>query len=109
MLENGRYPEYLKQRIRSDHGHLSNLQSLELFSQHRSEFMTHLLLSHLSQDNNNPRLVQDLFRKHAPDIHVIIASRHHESQVYTITGVKTGDRKEMSKVFTRNQEQLKLF
>ena len=86
MLENGSYPVYLKARIRSDHGHLSNHQSLELFLKHRPAFMSHVLLSHLSQDNNNPQLVEKLFKKHAGAMHVSIASRHRESPVFHITG-----------------------
>jgi len=86
MLENGSYPVYLKARIRSDHGHLSNHQSLELFTKHRPAFMSHVLLSHLSQDNNNPQLVEKLFKQHAGNIHISVASRHRESPVYHITG-----------------------
>jgi hypothetical protein len=48
--------------------------------------MTHLLLSHLSQDNNDPELVRGLFAMHAGETHVSIASRHGESEVYHITG-----------------------
>ena len=86
MLENGSYPVYLKKRIRSDQGHLSNHQALELFTTHKADFMSHVLLSHLSQDNNNPRLVEKLFKSHAGGIHISIASRHQESPVYKITG-----------------------
>jgi len=86
MLENGSYPVYLKKRICSDQGHLSNNQALELFTAHKADFMSHVLLSHLSQDNNNPRLVEKLFKKHAGKIYVSIASRHQESPVYKITG-----------------------
>ncbi|MFA5814259.1 MAG: MBL fold metallo-hydrolase [Bacteroidales bacterium] len=39
MLEEGRYPQFLKNRIRGDHGHLSNLQALELFSTHKPHFI----------------------------------------------------------------------
>jgi phosphoribosyl 1,2-cyclic phosphodiesterase len=92
MLENGKYPAYLKKRIQSDHGHLSNDQSLALFTKHKSVFMSHLLLSHLSQDNNDPRLVHDLFKRHAGDTHIAIASRHQESPVYYINGEKAGNR-----------------
>ena len=86
MLEEGRYPRFLKSRISSDHGHLSNRQSLELFKAHRSPFLSHLLLSHLSQDNNNPQLVLDLFKQHANGTHISIASRYEESPVYCISG-----------------------
>jgi len=88
MLENGTYPYYLKKRIKSDHGHLSNRQALDLFSSHRPDFMSLLLLSHLSKDNNDPGLVHDLFRRHSGNTHVAIASRYRESQVYCVTGDK---------------------
>ena len=86
MLENGSYPVYLKRRISSDYGHLSNRQALELFITQKSDFMSHVLLSHLSQDNNNPRLVENLFKTHAGGTHVAIASRYQESAVYNING-----------------------
>ncbi|HXB09508.1 MAG TPA: MBL fold metallo-hydrolase, partial [Puia sp.] len=54
MLEKGRYPWPLKNRIRGGNGHLSNRQALELFAAYRPPFMSHLLLAHLSQDNNRP-------------------------------------------------------
>jgi len=88
MLENGRYPLFLKNRIRGGQGHLSNIQALELFKSHRPEFMSHLLLSHLSQDNNDPILALNLFAKHAGDTHISLASRYKESKVYSITGRK---------------------
>lgn len=88
MLEKGNYPIYLKKRIQSDYGHLSNVQSLELFKKHKASYMSHLLLSHLSQDNNDPRLVHDLFTKHSGDTYISIASRHQETKVFHITGEK---------------------
>lgn len=84
MLENGRYPFYLKKRIKSEKGHLSNQQALELFTVHKSFFMNHLILSHLSKDNNCPKLVKELFMKHAGKINIIVASRYEETPVYTI-------------------------
>ncbi len=85
MLEQGRYPYYLKNRIRGGKGHLSNTQALELFKTHRPAFMSHLLLSHLSQDNNNPSLVQELFDQHANGIKIVVASRMQETAVYQIS------------------------
>ncbi|MFI5124495.1 MAG: hypothetical protein ACHQDF_04160, partial [Chitinophagales bacterium] len=66
-------------------GHLSNLQALELFKNHRSSYLSHLLLSHLSKENNSPDLVQALFDAHKKNTRVIIASRYQESQVYPIS------------------------
>ncbi len=84
MLENGSYPRHLKNRIRGGQGHLSNRQALELFQTHRPSFLTHLLLSHLSHNNNNPDLTRDLFAPHAGETKIVIASRHEETPVYFI-------------------------
>jgi phosphoribosyl 1,2-cyclic phosphodiesterase len=84
MLANGRYPIYLKNRIRGGKGHLSNTQALALFTTHRPAFMSHLLLSHLSKDNNDPDLVRQLFQQHARGTEIIVASRYEESAVYHI-------------------------
>lgn len=89
MLETGRYPYHLKNRIRGGQGHLSNRQALELFLAHRPRFMSHLFLSHLSKDNNDPDLVYDLFTLNAADTHVVVASRYNESDLYRITGTST--------------------
>ena len=41
--------------------------------------MTHLLLSHLSKENNHPELVRDLSCRHAGATEIIVASRHEET------------------------------
>lgn len=84
LLENGRYPIHLKNRIRGGHGHLSNTQALEIFRKHRPPFMTHLLLSHLSKDNNDPGLVKRLFDEHAAGTEIIVASRYEQTNVFVI-------------------------
>ncbi len=84
MLKNGSYPYYLKKRISDGNGHLSNLQAVELFTKYRSKKLSHLLLSHLSRQNNCPVLVDNLFRKHATYTQIIVASRDRETSLYQI-------------------------
>jgi phosphoribosyl 1,2-cyclic phosphodiesterase len=84
MLEKGNYPYVLKTRIRGGQGHLSNSQALELFTSHRPAFMSHLVLSHLSKNNNNPAIVQNLFDRHAGHVQMIVASRYAESALYQV-------------------------
>lgn len=84
LLTNGNYPYYLKNRIRGGNGHLSNKQALELFLNHKPAHMSHLLLSHLSKNNNCPDLVKALFERHADGVEIIIASRFEETSVYHI-------------------------
>ncbi|MGZ8556753.1 MAG: MBL fold metallo-hydrolase [Chitinophagaceae bacterium] len=84
MLMNGSYPYILKKRISSDNGHLSNGQALELFTKHRGHQLSHLVLSHLSKNNNRPELVDQLFRQQAGSTNIVVASRNEETAVYCI-------------------------
>lgn len=85
LLSKSTYPYFLKKRITGGKGHLSNKQALDLFIAHKPAYMSHLLLSHLSKDNNCPELAKNLFMEHAGDTEVIVASRHQETEVYTIS------------------------
>lgn len=87
MLDEGFYPLYLKKRIRSDYGHLSNRQSLELFLGYRPPHMSHLVLSHLSKINNRPEIVSELFAPHANGTRITVASRYEEMNVQVISRV----------------------
>ncbi len=54
MLRYGSYPLYLKQRILSEHGHLSNEACAETSAQLLSSGTTRFVLGHLSHENNTP-------------------------------------------------------
>lgn len=56
MLKMGRYPEYLKARIASGHGHLDNRQTATFLSEIINPGLKHIFLCHLSQDNNTPQI-----------------------------------------------------
>jgi phosphoribosyl 1,2-cyclic phosphodiesterase len=84
MLENGKYPLHLKNRIRGGLGHLSNKEALDLFVTHRSPVLSHLLLSHLSKENNSPDMVEELFKQHANGTKITVASRYQSTQIFTI-------------------------
>lgn len=84
MLENGRYPIHLKNRIRNGEGHLSNKEALELVKKYKSEKLSHLLLSHLSKENNNEELAKNLFNAETNNIKITIASRYEATAVILI-------------------------
>jgi phosphoribosyl 1,2-cyclic phosphodiesterase len=90
MLTNGKYPYHLKKRIRSSEGHLSNDDALQLFLTHRPYYMSHVILSHLSKNNNRPELVEELFNKHGGATKIIVASRYNETEVCTVRGANDG-------------------
>lgn len=103
MLQQGSYPYHLKRRISGGRGHLSNTQALELFKTHKPLFMSHLLLSHLSKDNNCPIKAREMFLPHASGTEIIIASRYEETPVYTAQDTGYG------KVTLRNYQPVQSF
>ncbi|SDZ72968.1 Phosphoribosyl 1,2-cyclic phosphodiesterase [Porphyromonadaceae bacterium KH3R12] len=64
MLNNGRYPYPLKQRITSGSGHLSNRQTAEFLADNYSSDLRNIWLCHLSGDNNNPELAYQTVEAH---------------------------------------------
>jgi len=109
MLENGSYPLHLKRRISSKKGHLSNDQALELFLKHKPESLQLLILSHLSQNNNHPDIVNKLFTQYAGGVKVVIASRHKESELFYIESNPQLRPIRIIKKFKVNKTQLSLF
>lgn len=62
MLETGPYPYYLKRRILGDRGHLSNESSGRLLNELLNDDLKHVLLGHLSHENNYADLAFETVR-----------------------------------------------
>jgi phosphoribosyl 1,2-cyclic phosphodiesterase len=58
MLEGGAYPRFLKQRILSDRGHLSNRSAGDALERIASDRLHTIVGLHLSEQNNLPRLAR---------------------------------------------------
>jgi phosphoribosyl 1,2-cyclic phosphodiesterase len=58
MLNNSKYPAFLKARVGGDFGHLSNAQAAEVLSAVMHDKLRHVSAAHLSQQNNHPSLAQ---------------------------------------------------
>lgn len=54
MLRLGRYPEYLKARIRAANGHLDNADTAAFLKEIINPGLRYIFLCHLSKDNNTP-------------------------------------------------------
>lgn len=59
MLKTGPYPYYLKQRIESNGGHLSNDAAAAFVPYLLQNGSRKIILAHLSEENNTPRLAYD--------------------------------------------------
>ena len=110
MLMKGSYPWHLKKRISGGDGHLSNNQALELFLRYKNENLSHLILSHLSKNNNDPELVRRIFTEQAGDVKITVASRYNETPVFCIDSFsKTTITPVKKKAETIVVQQLSLF
>jgi phosphoribosyl 1,2-cyclic phosphodiesterase len=58
MLQQGPYPQYLKDRIVSGTGHLSNEACGQAIATNMSEQLKQVWLCHLSEENNHPELAR---------------------------------------------------
>lgn len=86
LLRDGPYPWHLKQRIRSNHGHLSNPAAAELLDGLLWEGLEAVFLAHLSETNNTPghalaaaRTVLDRQNRCAPQ--VVVGHQHQVSSI----------------------------
>ena len=89
MLNNGKYPFELRQRILSDKGHLSNYDSAKYLSTFIGNNTKYVLLAHLSEENNTQELAYDTLneRLNKENIHVdniIIAKQNQETELINI-------------------------
>jgi len=109
MLINGSYPVHLKRRISSRKGHLSNDQALQLFLKHKPQNLQLLILSHLSQNNNHPEIVSKMFSEHASGVKIVIASRHKETELFSVQRNYIVKLPKNFKKLKENKAQLSLF
>ena len=61
LAKNRRYPNSLKARIRGTGGHLSNAEAGEVVARLPGERLRRIVLSHLSQENNDPDVALSRF------------------------------------------------
>lgn len=92
MLEVGPYPFFLKQRILSDVGHLSNDLSASLICELYNELLDHVILGHLSHENNMPDVAFETVKLEVDsrltleegDLNIYVAKRSSNSELVII-------------------------
>lgn len=67
MLKTGCYPCYLKKRISSKNGHLSNSECAKIVKKLLETGTTRIVLGHLSQENNTPLIAENTVLKELSD------------------------------------------
>ena len=93
MLQAGPYPYYLKKRILSDRGHLSNESCGKLLARLLHEKLKAVILGHLSQENNMAELAYETVRSEIAmsdsrfrfsDFPIFVARRNERTELLTV-------------------------
>lgn len=92
LLLNGPYPSYLKSRILSDTGHMSNHTCGQLIAENASDKLKNIWLCHLSQENNDPQVAYDTVKSHLEEqglevnknVNLIVLERKIPSPIYDL-------------------------
>ena len=88
MLLDGPYPPQLKQRVRSNQGHLSNGEAARFLATLIDSPLQHVVLAHLSETNNLPELaverVQQEISHLKPEFTIDLASQNRPTRLLSL-------------------------
>lgn len=88
MLDNGPYPYFLKNRIKSNLGHISNIDSASCVSDNAKCRLKHVILSHLSKNNNTESHAMDAFNvlRSRKDLNcnVLVSNREMPTRLFRV-------------------------
>lgn len=89
MLKEGPYPWPTKKWIGSDIGHLSNIQSAACVLEHAPKNLKHLMLCHISENNNTADIAHDThfkFIKERSDLKpkLTLSNRHSPTELFKV-------------------------
>ena len=86
MLMDGPYPRFLKERVISDTGHLSNNTTSKYLKKIVGDKTKNIILAHLSENNNTEEKALEAIHKEELDknIKITIARQHEESEMIEV-------------------------
>ena len=86
MLMDGPYPRFLKERVISDKGHLSNKTTSKYLKKIVTNNTKNIVLAHLSEKNNTEELALQAMHEEGLDknINILIARQNEESKLIEV-------------------------
>jgi len=88
MLLGGRYHQMLKDRVMGARGHLSNAAAGQLIVDVAWDGLTHVILGHLSEENNRPMLAFDtvgrILDANGVKVRLTVADRHYSGELIEV-------------------------
>ena len=84
MLQDGKYPYHLKQRVLSDKGHLSNEMCSKYLKEYVGEDTKKIILIHLSHENNTEEIALKTLQENLEFKDVIISKQDESTELVEI-------------------------
>ena len=86
MLMDGPYPRFLKERVISDRGHLSNKTTAKYLTKLIGDKTKYVILAHLSETNNTPDKALEEMQKESIDkkVEIVIATQYEPSKIIEV-------------------------
>ena len=86
MLMDGPYPRFLKERVISDKGHLSNKTTAKYLKKIIGKNTKNIILAHLSENNNTEEKALEAMKEEGLDkkCNIIIAKQYEESDLIEV-------------------------
>ena len=86
MLMDGPYPRFLKERVISDKGHLSNTTTAKYLQKIIGDNTKRIVLAHLSETNNTEELAYNTTKDllNDKDIEVLVAKQHESTAIIEV-------------------------
>ena len=86
MLMDGPYPRFLKERVISDKGHLSNITTAKYLKKIIGSNTKYILLAHISESNNTEEIAYNTIVNELdnPNIKVQVAKQHEQSEMLEV-------------------------
>lgn len=86
MLMDGPYPRFLKERVISDKGHLSNSTTSKYLKKIVGDNTKYVVLAHISETNNTEELAYNCTKKELENtkIEILLAKQHEEGPMIEV-------------------------
>lgn len=87
MLMDGPYPRFLKERVISDHGHLSNATTAKYLKKIIGDKTKYIVLAHISEKNNTEELALETTKKELANnikVQILLAKQYEEGPMLEV-------------------------